>query len=66
MEIEIGEITSTVRVQDSQALLDPAVIEKLVAMVIKRMKDAEQLQERLKADRELRPQVTARKSATWK
>jgi hypothetical protein len=46
MDVHIGEITSTIRAMDSQALLDPTLVERLVAIVMKRMRDAHDLEQR--------------------
>jgi hypothetical protein len=66
MDVEIGELSSTVRMTDSQALLDPRLVERLVAIVMKQMRDAAEREKRSREERELRPKVSARKAANWK
>lgn len=66
MDVEIGEISSTVRATDSQALLDPAVVERIVAIVMKRMREAHELEQKLENERALRPRVSARQVPNWK
>jgi uncharacterized protein YggE len=51
MEIEIGELTSTVRTVDGQALLTPQVAQALVSVVTQATKDKEAQEQRARAER---------------
>jgi hypothetical protein len=52
MEISIGELHSTVRTVDVP-LLDPAVVERIVAIVVARVREEQERAERAAAGRRL-------------
>jgi hypothetical protein len=51
MDIEIGELTSTVRAVDGQALLTPQVMQAIVRMVTDATKENEAREQRAQAER---------------
>jgi hypothetical protein len=51
MDIEIGELTSTVRAVDGQALLTPRVMQAIVRTVTEATKDNEAREQRAEAER---------------
>jgi hypothetical protein len=51
MDIEIGELTSTVRAVDGQALLTPRVMQAIVRTVTEATKDHEAREQRAEAER---------------
>ena len=52
MEISIGELRSTVRTTDVSAL-DPVVLERIVALVLARVREEQEREERAAAGRRL-------------
>ena len=58
MDVNIEELTSRVQVSDSQSLLDPRVLEKIVKVCIERMQQEQAKQKRVQSERELRPSVS--------
>jgi len=65
MDVHVGEMNSTVRVADSQALLSPQVLEQIVRAVLARVRDEKARGERADEERRMRPGVSARESARW-
>jgi hypothetical protein len=65
MDVNIEELTSNVRTMDSQALLDPKVVEKLIAMVLKRVGETHDREKRAEDERQIRPGVSARNTPNW-
>jgi hypothetical protein len=53
MDVQIEEISSSVKVADSGALLDPNVIKRLVRMVMQGMKDMQTHEKRVNEERGL-------------
>jgi hypothetical protein len=58
MEVEIGEMESVIHVTDRQALLDPEILEQIVAEVIGRMKSVHEQDKRASKDRDYTRSVT--------
>lgn len=65
MDVNIGEMNSTVRTTDAQSLLSPQVLEQIVRVVLERVKESAAHGERAEEERRLRPKVSARESAAW-
>lgn len=57
MEINIGQVNSTVRATDSASLLSPEVMERIVHAVLERVRQEEGHRERSEAERRLSPGV---------
>ena len=57
MDVHIGTLTSRVTVTDGAAPGDE-MVEKIVAMVLARLREEQAAQERLKEDQEIRPQMS--------
>jgi hypothetical protein len=53
MEVNIGEVNSTVRTTDSASLLSPEMLERIVRAVMARLREEEQHQRRAEAERRL-------------
>jgi hypothetical protein len=53
MDVEIGQLTSTVRAVDGHALLTPQVMQTIVATVAQAMKDRESQEQRAQAERQV-------------
>lgn len=58
MDVQIGEINSTVRAMDSQTLLHPTVVEQLVRLMLRRVREAEAHDRRVQEERQLNPGVS--------
>lgn len=65
MDVNIGEMSSTVRVTDEQTLLSPRVMEQIIRKVLHRLKDEEDRARPLEEERELRPSVSSRPAQNW-
>ncbi len=66
MDVHIGEINSTVRATEAQALLSPQVLNQIVKIVIERLRE-EQAHERRAADEHrLRSGVLANHRQDWR
>ncbi len=53
MDVEIGEVSSTVRSVDSQALLNPQVLEQIVRQVLRRVRENQAHDRRTQDERRL-------------
>jgi hypothetical protein len=56
--VHIGEMSSTVQVTDSQALLSQSVLEHIAREVLKRLREELSHDARVADERKLRPQVS--------
>lgn len=63
MDVEIGEMNTTVRMMDSQMMLSPQVMEMLIRELMARLKDLEQKNALLDDGRELRAGASVRPAA---
>jgi hypothetical protein len=61
----VGTVQSTLNVMDSQAMLNPQVLEKIVQMVLARVKEHDRHQSTLAEERKMRPSMTAREAPVW-
>ena len=61
MDIHIGEMTSTVRATDSQALLSPELLEKIVNAVIEEFKDRAERDQRHKGEYNIQASASSQK-----
>jgi len=59
MDVNIGQMNSTVRVTDEQTLLSPRVMEQIIRTVLVRLKDEQDRTRPLEEERQLRPSVSA-------
>lgn len=53
MEVNIGEVNSTVRATDSASLLSPEVMERIVRAVMTRVHEEKEHNERVQSERRL-------------
>lgn len=58
MEVEIGDVMSTVRAVDGDALLAPETLEKIVRAVLLALRDREEHRERVRAEQRVSPGVS--------
>ncbi len=66
MDVNIGEVNSTMRVTDEQTLLSPRVMEQIVQAVLARVRQEQQRQGSLEEGQQLRPAASARPSPNWR
>jgi hypothetical protein len=60
MPVEINEVTSNVHVTDSHALLNPAVMEKVICEAVKRMKAEMAKDKQVEQENKLRSGTSSR------
>jgi hypothetical protein len=65
MDVYINEMTSTVRALDSEALLNPQILERLTQHLIAKLKENQRHERTVKEEQEMRPSMTSRQTATW-
>jgi len=53
MEVQIGDLQSTVRAVDSDALLSPQTLEKIVRVVLQAVNDQEAYRRRVRAEQRI-------------
>ena len=65
MDVQIGEVNTTLRMMDSQTLLSPQLMEQIVRTVMLRLRDEQERTRALEEGRSLRPAASARPSEQW-
>jgi hypothetical protein len=65
MDVYINEVSSTLRTADSEALLNPQVLRRLIDAVLVAAKDRQEHEHRVSEERKLRPSMTGREGANW-
>ena len=63
MDVQIGEVTATVRAVDGSALLSPEVLKQIVKVVMRAVEDHESHAERLRAERRVTGGVSQERDA---
>jgi hypothetical protein len=63
MDVEIGEVTATVRMVDGGTLMSPDVMRQLVAAVLRAVEDREAHTERVRAERRVTGGVAQERDA---
>ncbi len=58
MDVQINEMSSTVRTMDSQSLLHPHVIEEIMRLAVRRVREDMEHEKRVQAERRLEPGVS--------
>jgi hypothetical protein len=66
MDLHIGEMNSTVRAVDNEAMLTPRVLDQIVRVVIERLREQEARETRLAAERQLRRDILDDDADTWR
>ena len=66
MDVHIGEVNSTVRATDADALLSPQVLERIVRAVLERMREEHAHDKRVADERRLRPDALAEPGQDWR
>ena len=57
MDVNIGEMNSTVRATDTQALLSPQLLNQIVKAVLERMREEQAHEQRVADERSIRSSV---------
>jgi hypothetical protein len=65
MDVHIGEINSTVRATDADALLSPQMLEQIVRIVLERVREEHTHEKRVADERRLRPDALAEPGQDW-
>jgi cell division protein ZapA (FtsZ GTPase activity inhibitor) len=65
MDVVIGEMTSTVRVTDSQALLSPQVLREIARLVSEQVREMQAHAARVDDERRVRPGASAKETPNW-
>jgi hypothetical protein len=65
MDVYINEMSSTVRAADSEALLNPQILERVLHVVIARLKEHQQHEKTVKDEQRMRPSMTSREVSVW-
>ena len=65
MDVQIGELSSTVRVMDSQALLTPQLLERITREVLARLREETAQENRNEETRKLKPAASAKETPWW-
>jgi hypothetical protein len=66
MDVHVGEVNSTVRATDTQALLSPQVLNQIVQAVLERMREEQAHERRVADERRLRSSVLPRNGQDWR
>jgi hypothetical protein len=53
MEINVSDVSTSIRAADASTLLTPQILERIVAIVVQRVFEEQQRQDRIKAERSL-------------
>jgi hypothetical protein len=65
MDVRVGEVTSTIRAADSQALLSPALLEQITAAVLARLRMELDRERRVKLEGTLQPALPSVRDLPW-
>jgi hypothetical protein len=66
MDVHIGEMNSTVRATDSQALLSPQALNQIVKAVLERLREEQAHEQRVINERSIRSSVLSNNGMDWK
>jgi hypothetical protein len=65
MDVHIGEMNSTVRATDTQALLSPQLLNQIVKAVLERMREEQARERRIADERSIRSSALVSKGEDW-
>jgi hypothetical protein len=65
MDVNIGEMNSTVRATDTQALLSPQLLNQIVKAVLERMREEQAHEKRVADERSIRSSVLKNNGHDW-
>lgn len=61
----VNTFSSTLQVTDSEALLNPQILERLTQHVLARLKEHQRHERAVREERQMRPSMTSRETAAW-
>ncbi len=64
-ELQVGTMNSTVRMTDSPSALSPEVFERIVAAAAERVREELAHDQRVQAERQIRPGASSAQSTNW-
>jgi hypothetical protein len=65
MEVEIGDLTSTVRAIDNDALLSPQTLDKIVRIVLQAVADRESHRQRVRDEERISTGINHDQESEW-
>ena len=65
MEVEIGDLNSTVRAVDGETLLSPSTLEKIVRIVLQAVDDREAHRRRVRVEERISSGINHDQEAEW-
>jgi hypothetical protein len=65
VDVQVGELTSTVRATDSAALLSPVVLEQITQAVLARLRREQDRDRRIEDERRLLPTLPSVHDLPW-
>ena len=65
MEVEIGDLNSTVRAVDGETLLSSSTLEKIVRIVLQAVDDRESHRRRVRDEERISPGINHDQEAEW-
>ena len=65
MDVQIGEMNSTVRATDTQSLLSPQLLNQIVKAVLERMREEQARERRIADERSIRSSALVSKGEDW-
>jgi hypothetical protein len=65
MDVHVGELNSTVRATDSQALLSPAMLEQITLAVLVRVRSELDRERRVELESRLQPALPSVRDLPW-
>jgi hypothetical protein len=65
MDVNIGEMNSTVRATDTQSLLSPQLLNQIVKAVLERMRAEQERERRIADERSIRSNALVSKGEDW-
>jgi hypothetical protein len=65
MDVRVGEVNSTVHAADTQALLNPALLEQITQAVLVRIRAEQERQRRIDGESKLQPALPSVRDLPW-
>jgi len=65
MAVIVGNMVSDMTLTDSDALLNPQVLERLSAHILARLQDSQRHEKAVRDEQRMRPSMTSRERSDW-
>ena len=65
MDVHVDQVTSNVQVTNSQSLLNPDILNKIIRLATEQLRKEEAYEKRFAEERRLRPASSAEESSSW-